>query len=380
MGSGRRRATRSRVLLLIVAGIGCACAAIACPVTAGNPPPVDPNAPAVEYWGAWGTVDGKFESPRTCAVSEAHVFVIDKTGRVQRFDAETGAHQLSWFLPFDNARPAAPEDNREILNPDGTPANLQNRYVRGFPVGCVWDETATPATLLVAHTHYQEVLRFSADGELLSRHGQYGHGDGEFVFPVRIALREDGGYYVSEYGLGADRIQRFASDGSFVSEFGGSGDAAGQFQRPQGLAIAPASNAQGGETGGDADAGQVPMHLYVADAINHRVQEFTLEGEPVATFGQFGTQVGQLCIAYGLTYEPERDLLVVAEFETARLSVFTRQGEFIRSWGGLGRGTGQFGRVWDVVYDRWRDRLLAPDYMNHRLAVIPAELVLGSKP
>jgi len=59
------------------------------------------------------------------------------------------------------------------------------------------------------------------------------------------------------------RIQEFTADGAFVSQWGSPGTGLGQFQNPVAIAV-------------DADE-----NIYVADALNHRIQKFGTPPVPV---------------------------------------------------------------------------------------------------
>jgi sugar lactone lactonase YvrE len=88
-------------------------------------------------------------------------------------------------------------------------------------------------------------------------------------------------------------------------------------------------------------------YVYVADTWNHRVQKFTLDGQPMLTFGQSGTPPeGEA--GGGLFFGP-RDILLlpdgrllVTDTGNHRLQVFDQDGHFVRQSGSRGALLGQF--------------------------------------
>ena len=108
--------------------------------------------------------------------------------------------------------------------------------------------------IVVCDTHYSQVLVFSPEGEVLRKFGQVGRGDGEFIYPVAIARDSQNCLYIGEYGSN-DRIQKFTADGKHLLTFGSFGTKPGQFQRPSGIVWHEGV-------------------VYVADAVNNRVQRF----------------------------------------------------------------------------------------------------------
>ena len=275
--------------------------------------------PAIATVGGPGSEQGQFATPRAAAWDpRGMLYVVDKTGRIQKFD---GAGKL--------------------LNTWSTPESEKGR-----PTGLTVDPKGE---LLVADTHYHRVLRYSPDGELLSQFGAEGSGPGQFLYPTSIAIGPDGSLYVAEYG-GDDRIQVFKPDGTLLRAWGSYGTANGQFQRPQGLALA-----------GD--------RLYVADAANHRIQVFTLEGQFVATWGD-------LKYPYSVSIDPHGDVLV-AEYGRHRVSKFARDGAPLAAYGQPGTGPADLNTPWSAV-PIGGDRIAVVDSGNHRVQLWPASLLKGA--
>jgi DNA-binding beta-propeller fold protein YncE len=287
-----------RAALLLVLAAGCSRAAAA------------PSA-SIQIVGGPGAQDGKFATPRAAAWDpRGYFYVVDKTGRIQKFDA-SGKFVKGWSTP-DTAL--------------------------GRPTGLIVDRDGS---LIVADTHYHRILRYSAEGELTSEFGKEGRGPGEFLYPVGIALAPDGSLFVSEFG-GNDRVQVFTRDGKVQREWGRYGEEPGEFKRPQGIAIA-----------GD--------RVYVADAANHRVQVFSLEGKPLASWGG-------MTYPYSVSIDKDGNVLV-AQYGRHCVSKFKPDGTLLGSSGHAGTGPGELNTPWAAVAAG--DRVIVTDSGNHRVQLWP---------
>jgi DNA-binding beta-propeller fold protein YncE len=293
----------------------CVCLLAAC--GGGNPPGA--QVP-IRIIGERGNGEGRFVTPRGAAVDSENgwLYVVDKTGRIQKFDVE-GRYLLGWIPPGgESGRPTA-------LAVD--------------PEGFVW----------VANTHDHQVLQYTPEGRMVASWGSEGREPGQFIYPVGILIH-GGEIIVGEYG-GNDRIQVFDRSGRLLRAFGSYGDREGEFKRPQGLAIGPDGL------------------LYVADAANHRVQAFTLEGRFVRAWGKLGPQVGELMYPYGLAFAPDGNLLV-CEYGTHRIQKFTPDGRWLSVEGGLGTEPGRLTTPWFISLGA-EGRLFVVDMGNHRVQVWP---------
>ena len=102
--------------------------------------------------------------------------------------------------------------------------------------------------------------------------GTPGSGNGQFNYPLGVAVASDGNVYVTDGGgYGANnRIQYFTASGSYLGQWGTLGSGNGQFQLPSGVAVAPGGN------------------VYVADTDNNRIQYFTASGSYLGQWGSGG--------------------------------------------------------------------------------------------
>lgn len=295
-----------RLALVLVLASGCTKAAAP-----------DASTP-IQSIGGPGSEAGHFATPRASAWDpRGFLYVVDKTARIQKFDA-AGKFLLSWNTPESE---------------------------KGRPTGMVVDPKGE---LWVADTHYHRVLHYSTEGILLSEFGSEGNGPGQFQYPTGIAIGADGLIFVSEYG-GNDRIQVFTHDGRILRAWGSYGADPGQFERPQGIALA-----------GD--------RIYVADAANHRVQVFSLEGKLLLSWGD-------LKYPYSVSLDGDGNVLV-AEYGRHRVSKFTRDGKALASAGRPGTGPAELNTPWSAIAIGG-DRIAIVDSGNHRVQLWPASLLRG---
>ncbi len=363
-GSGRCRSSVGRTVLVSV------CLMIAAGLAGCEDHPTPGEAIRVKIeMGGLGDTPGRLAYPRCLEADPTTntLWLIDKTGRVQQVDAATGECVSMWKMPLGE---------------------------NGKPTGCTLalDDDGRPL-LYVADTHYHRVMIYRADervgrvgrvgrGEhagragaggaggilgaspmgssgptLVGMFGEYGTGPGQFVFPTDIAVvpkpsgRGVSRIYVSEYG-GNDRISVF--DGAFncLFTFGTYGNDASpghvQFDRPQSMMIVDMPKAKGAAaTGTGAD-----RELFIADARNHRIGRFTLEGELIGWFGDFrkpGNGLGEFRIPYGL-HDLGDGTALVTEFGNNRVQrIDLMTGAGLGSWGKPGRGEGELFTPWAVT-------------------------------
>jgi sugar lactone lactonase YvrE len=245
-----------------------------------------------------------------------HLYIVDMTARIQVFDRD-GNFIRSWQTP---------------------------EHEHGRPTGMAIDREGN---LVVADTHYYQVLFYSPQGELLRKFGgTMGHAPGEFGLVTDIVEDKAGNYYVSEYG-DYDRVQKFDHEGKFILQWGSHGEEPGQFSRPQGLAIDEFE------------------HIWVADACNHRIQIFDSSGHLLALWGQCGPALGQLSYPYNIVLDGDGHLYVV-EFGNHRVQKFTLDGKSLGAWGTPGAEEGQLFSPWALVRDS-EGRIHVLDSNNNRV-------------
>ncbi len=265
-------------------------------------------------------IDGpKLPAPRSVATGvDDEIVALDNAGRVLVYHAD-GTIKHRWAMP-DTAN--------------------------GRPEGVL---VLSDGTIVVCDTHYHQIVYFSPVGGILHSFGKYGRKPGEFIYPVAIAKDPQENLYIGEYGEN-DRIQKFRRDGTLVKVFGSFGTEPGQFQRPSGI------------TWQDG-------YLYVADAVNNRVQVFTDDGEFVKVLAiGFNDRPLSLHLPYDLAACSSGHLYLV-EYGAARITKMRKDGTIIGQLGSQGTRRGQFLNPWGLTVDS-EERLRVADTGNRRLVAL----------
>ncbi len=366
-----------------------------------SPPPSSNEAPLqsrlfsrAQIIGSRGVGLGQFNKPRSVAVDlEDNLYVVDMTGRVQKFSSN-GLFLLSWQMP-----------QTDLGKPKGMCRDGQGNIV-------------------VVEPHYQRVNHFTPAGQLAAQWGRRGTNAGQFMLPRAVAVNSQDQILVSEYGP-AERVQRFSltmaglgrpltptlspSDGErgqqatalasssasgfldqpstvhplpvgrgegrgegkeaaepkqvpetelrgpgpvssappFLDGFGRPGNGPGQFNRPEGLCL---------------DASD---RIYVADSCNHRIEVFSSDGRFLRAYGKAGKGPGQFSYPYDIRVDGS-GRQYVCEFGNSRIQVFDAHDRLIEIIGGPGALPGQFNNPWSLALDS-AGNLYVADSQNHRV-------------
>ncbi|MEO7675231.1 MAG: 6-bladed beta-propeller [Verrucomicrobiota bacterium] len=271
----------------------------------------------VEIIGSRGTGLGQFNKPRSLALDkDDNLFVVDMTGRVQKFSTN-GVFLLSWQMPQTDL---------------------------GKPKGMCRD---AHGNIVVVEPHYMRVNHFSPDGKFVSQWGFKGTNQGQLMFPRAVAANSRGEFFVTEYGL-VERVQHFSSDGkTILNSIGKPGEGAGEFNRAEGLGI------------------DFKDQLYVADSCNHRIQIFSPEGKFLRSHGKAGSGVGELSYPYDVRID-SNGLQFVCEFGNSRVQIFDASDRPVEILGEVGLAPGQFSNPWSIDLDS-KGNLYVADALNHRV-------------
>jgi DNA-binding beta-propeller fold protein YncE len=124
------------------------------------------------------------------------------------------------------------------------------------------------------------VKQFDLSGNFLGEFGKRGDNQGEFYFPLGIALNNNDTIYVVDSFHFA--VQAFDIEGNFLFSFGPIEQKVSRFARPRDIAI----NSEN--------------LLFVTDALNHNVQIFDRSGRFILEFGNAGLDEGQFRLPAGI--------------------------------------------------------------------------------
>ncbi len=105
--------------------------------------------------------------------------------------------------------------------------------------------------------------------------------------------------------------------------------------------------------------------VYVADAGNHQIQVFDLEGNWITSFGKRGSALGEFNRPMHITLAPDGNLFV-ADYLNDRIQVLSPEGVPLYSIGSGGSGPGEFNAPAGVAVDA-QGNLYVADFFNHRI-------------
>jgi len=278
-----------------------------------------------DAWGGPGSEPGQLREPIGIAISGDDVFVSEAGNRrIQVFDrAGTAQHQIEPTL-------ASGDTLRRPMHIATTDSAL---YVPDFN------------TDRVHVFSRQGELRRSLDGSAV---------EGGFDAPGGVAVDPNGRLYVADFYH--HRLLRINEDGTVDRQWGvtdSTGTAPERFTYPTDVALLPGGG------------------FVVADAYNHRIKRYTDEDTLAWTRPQDQTWAdstnGTFNVATAVTTGPDGHIFV-ADFYNHRIQEFTSDGQFVQAFGEKGSGEGQFDRPVDLAFDR-EGRLYVVDFGNDRIQV-----------
>ncbi len=160
--------------------------------------------------------------------------------------------------------------------------------------------------LYVVDSHLHQVLVYNLDTlQLETKIGRRGTKNGEFNFPVGIAVGPDGSIAVTDTGNCS--VEIFSADYKFVRRFGKQGYWPGAFVRPKGIAY-------------DSEG-----HLWVVDAAFNNFQIFDAQGHFLMFVGTKGSEPGQFEVPLAISID-RKDRVYVSDNLNARIQIFQFMG------------------------------------------------------
>lgn len=156
--------------------------------------------------------------------------------------------------------------------------------------------------LYVVDGHRHQVMVYNSETLTLeTSFGKRGERNGDFNFPVGIAVAQDGTIAVSD--TGSCSVELFTPDFKFIRRIGKQGDRPGEFIRPKAVAIDDWNN------------------VWVVDAAFNNVQIFDNKGVLLMWVGQFGNVPGAFNLPLGI-YIAKNQKVYVSDQLNHRVQVF----------------------------------------------------------
>jgi len=261
------------------------------------------------------------------------------------------------------------------IGPDGTIWVVTNkRDIIGFqPTGQVRRVILLPLGVAPGQAISLEGIGVGGDGSIYV--ADYGKNaimvfspSGRFLrewsvqLPNEVAVRGDRVAVAAAYGIGI-----FDTQGNLVSKWGGRGTAIDQVDLPQGIVIGRDGN------------------IYVADTQNKRITAFAPNGRilwqvqskntpgmmSVTETLTIGGVPQEMQLPAGMTQDAAGRLLLVDPFDFQVLVVDpSKKGLIVARYGHYGTDDGEFGYPTGISYDPRRDQMAIADTANNRVQII----------
>ena len=143
---------------------------------------------------------------------------------------------------------------------------------------------------------------------LLKLIGQ-GSGNSRLVRPYGVAVTDN---VIAVSDCGSHQVKKYSLQGNLLSVIGCHGDKNGQFNQSRGLTF------------------NNNKLLYVVDGYNHRVQVFQEDDKFAFSFGNRGSDHGQLQYPVRIAIDPNNNVLVT-DVDANCIHLFTHNGQFIQT-------------------------------------------------
>jgi len=98
-----------------------------------------------------------------------------------------------------------------------------------------------------------------------------------------------------------------------------------------------------------AGSATITPFVYICDSGNHRIQVTDYDGNPLFTFGSFGSGDGEFNTPYGVANDGER--VYVSDSGNNRVQYFNLLGNYLGQWGTFGTALGEFNGPMGIAVD-----------------------------
>jgi DNA-binding beta-propeller fold protein YncE len=233
---------------------------------------------------AWGNNPDDLPNAQGIAVSNGQVFTGSALAHVAVFSPSGSYLSLLGSSTVSDVTADA-LGNIYTINPGAIQKFAPSgALLAQYNVGGTGIALDTYGNLYVADQRNNRVEKLDPSGNLLLTWGSQGSGKGQFIGPSRVAVSAKGNVFVSD--TENSRIEKFSSTGQFEGEWGGPGNGPGQF----------GFNMYGG-VGPTALAVDAYNDVYAADPGNNRIQVFDPLGNFIGMWGSAGQGNGQFALS-----------------------------------------------------------------------------------
>ncbi len=295
----------------------------------------------LSQFGSVGSAGGQFKGPVADAFDgSGNLWVVDyNNARVQEF-SPSGSFIKAVGWGVSDGKSEAEVCTKECKTGIVGSGSGQFSKPEGIAINTI-SGSASYGDVYVVDKGNNRVEELNAEGKYVRSIGSLGSGAGQLNTPLGVGIApENGNVWVGDYSN--YRVGVFSETGTFVqtmgwgvtdgkSEFeictsgcktGLAGSSAGQFKGADGVAF----------SGGRA---------YVVDPVNDRVEELSMLGQYIGTFGSKGIGNGQFETPYGINVDPVSGTLFVGDYGNDRIDEFNIGGVFLGSFGKKGSGNGE---------------------------------------